>query len=167
MKAGFFFAFSLGTLALGSAIGVRANAAAAPASRMAQVEVDPGERILNASCQDCHDLHSVQTAAMDEAGWTKTVNTMIEMGATVAPEDVPVLVKYLAFKHGPVPDGPGKSILLNTCTMCHDLARIKFGRRSSEEWEETLVSMLNEGAPLNEADFVTIHHYLSEHFGID
>jgi competence protein ComEA len=89
------------------------------------------------------------------------------MGATVAAEDVPVLVKYLTFQHGPVPEGPGKMVLLNTCTMCHDLSRIKFGRRSPEEWEETLISMLNEGAPLNDQDFVTIHQYLSQHFGVD
>ncbi len=134
---------------------------------MAQFEIDPGEKIMNESCQDCHDLRGIQTAAMDAAGWTKTVNSMIEMGATVSKEDVPVLVKYLTFAHGPLPEGPGKSVLLNTCTMCHDLSRVKFGRRSTEEWEETLVSMLNEGAPLNDADFAAVHHYLSQNFGVD
>ena len=122
---------------------------------------------MNASCQDCHDLRTIQTSAMDADGWTKTVNSMIEMGATVAKEDIPVLVKYLTFRHGPLPEGPGKAVLLNTCTMCHDLGRIKFGRRSAEEWEETLISMLNEGAPLNDEAFAAVHHYLSENFGVD
>ena len=75
--------------------------------------------------------------------------------------------QYLAQHHGPVPDGPGKQILLNICTMCHDLGRIRLGRRSPEEWEETLVSMLNEGAPLSDEDFPVIHAYLSKHFGIE
>jgi len=49
--------------------------------------------------------------------------------------------------------------------MCHDLGRIRLGRRSSEEWEETLISMLNEGAPLSDEAFPVIHAYLSKNFG--
>ncbi len=126
-----------------------------------------GERIINASCQDCHDTRRIQTAAMDAEGWSKTVAAMIDKGAEVSTEDLPVLVAYLAQSHGPVPDGAGKSILLNTCTMCHDLKRIRLGRRSPEEWEETLISMLNEGAPLSDDQFPVIHEYLSRNFGVE
>jgi cytochrome c5 len=168
LKAGFILSATLGTAALCAAVTARAVAAAPePPALLAQGEPDRGEQIMNASCQDCHDLRTIQTAAMDVDAWTKTINSMIEMGATVAKEDIPVLVKYLAFAHGPVPEGPGKAVLLNTCTMCHDLGRIKFGRRSSEEWEETLITMLNEGAPLNDADFAIVHEYLSRNFGVD
>lgn len=125
------------------------------------------EQIMNAGCQDCHGIRVIQVQAMDTEGWTKTVTTMIEKGAKVAKEDVPILVAYLVDNHGPLPEGAGKSIVLNTCTMCHDLKRIKLGRRSSEEWEETLNSMLNEGAPLNDQEFSTVHAYLSRHFGIE
>jgi hypothetical protein len=104
---------------------------------------------------------------MDAAGWEKTVGVMIDKGAKVAKEDVPVLVSYLAEQHGPIPDGPGKEIVLNTCTLCHDLKRIRLGRRSTEEWEETLISMLNEGAPLSDEGFARVHAYLSRHFGLD
>ena len=128
---------------------------------------EKGERIMNASCQSCHDTRRIQVAAMDAQGWSKTIVTMVEKGAKVAKEDVPVLVNYLVDNHGPLPDGPGKSIVLNTCTLCHDLKRIKLGRRSPEEWEETLVSMLNEGAPLSDVDFPVVHEYLSAHFGIE
>jgi cytochrome c5 len=103
---------------------------------------------------------------MTPEAWGKTVATMIEMGAKVSKEDVPVLVQYLAQHHAPVPEGPGKQILLNICTMCHDLGRIRLGRRSTEEWEETLISMLNEGAPLSEEQFPVIHAYLSKNFGL-
>jgi len=130
-------------------------------------ESDPGERVMNASCQGCHTVRVIQTQAMDADAWAKRVTTEIEKGAKVSKEDLPVLVGYLAQHHGPVPEGPGKRILLNTCTMCHDLGRIRLGRRSPEEWEETLVSMLNEGAPLSDQDFPVIHEYLSEHFGIE
>jgi cytochrome c5 len=131
-------------------------------------ETDPGERIMNASCQtNCHAVRSIQTQAMDAAAWTKSVETMIDKGAKVSNEDKPVLVRYLAEHYGPIPDGPGKEIVLNTCTMCHDLNRIKLGRRSSEEWEETLISMLNEGAPLSDDAFGIVHAYLSKNYGVE
>jgi cytochrome c5 len=133
----------------------------------AQDDNERGERIQNASCLGCHDVRKIQTAAMDATGWEKTVGVMIDKGAKVAKEDVPVLVSYLAEQHGPIPDGPGKEIVLNTCTLCHDLKRIRLGRRSTEEWEETLISMLNEGAPLSDEGFARVHAYLSRHFGID
>ena len=131
-------------------------------------DVDPGERIMNASCQTtCHTVRNIQTQAMDATGWTKTVDTMVEKGAKISNDDIPTLVRYLAEHYGPIPDGPGKEIVLNTCTMCHDLNRIKLGRRSSEEWEETLISMLNEGAPLSDENFNIVHRYLSKNFGVD
>lgn len=131
-------------------------------------ESEPGERIMNASCVGaCHSIRNIQTQAMTPEGWGKTVGTMIDKGAKVSKEDVPVLVQYLAQHHAPVPEGRGKEILLNVCTMCHDLGRIRLGRRSPEEWEETLVSMLNEGAPLSEEQFPVIHGYLSKNFGIE
>jgi cytochrome c5 len=130
-------------------------------------ESERGERIMNASCQGCHTLRNLQVQAMDADGWTRSINTMIEKGAKVSKEDLPVLVDYLVRHHGPIPDGPGKQVVLNICTMCHDLSRIKLGRRSSEEWEETLISMLNEGAPLSDDDFALVHQYLSKNFGLD
>ena len=137
------------------------------ASGTSAQEAPAGERILNTSCQNCHDTRRIQTAAMNAEGWTKTVSTMIDKGAKVSKDEIPVLVGYLVQTHGPVPDGPGKSIMLNTCTMCHDLKRIRQGRRSSEEWEETLISMLNEGAPLSDQEFPVIQEYLSTHFGVE
>jgi cytochrome c5 len=138
------------------------------AVRSAAQESEPGERIMNASCVNaCHSVRVIQTQALTAEAWSKTVATMIEMGASVPKADVPVLVEYLAQHYAPVPEGRGKQILLDICTMCHDLGRIRLGRRSPEEWEETLVSMLNEGAPLSEEAFPVIHAYLSEHFGIE
>ena len=136
------------------------------ASTSAQ-DPDPGETIMLKSCQGCHDIRVIQTTAHDAQGWTQLIAAEIKRGAVVSKEDMPVLVKYLTLHHGPVPDGPGREILLNTCTMCHDLGRIKTGRRTPEEWEETLISMLNEGAPLSDAQFPAIHRYLSRNFGVE
>ena len=163
----FLFASALTTCAFVFAATGGASAFAKAPAGLAQ-ESEPGERVMNASCVDaCHSVRVIQTQAMTPEAWGKTVATMIEMGAKVSKEDVPVLVQYLSQHHAPVPEGPGKQILLNICTMCHDLGRIRLGRRSTEEWEETLVSMLNEGAPLSEEQFPVIHAYLSKNFGIE
>jgi len=152
----------------GASAFAEAPAAVNASAKEAQGSSEAGERIMNASCVNaCHDIRPIQTSAMTAEAWGKTVATMIEKGAKVSSEDVPVLVDYLASRHPPVPEGPGKEILLNICTMCHDLGRIRLGHRSPEEWEETLVSMLNEGAPLSDEQFPVIHAYLSRNFGIE
>ena len=126
---------------------------------------DKGEQILNASCSGCHDLRPIQTSAHDKEGWNDVVQNMLQKGADVSDADVPVLLDYLVTAHGPMPDGRGKDIVLNVCTMCHDLGRIRMGHRSAQEWEETLNSMLNEGAPLSDADFPIVLAYLAKNFG--
>jgi competence protein ComEA len=66
-----------------------------------------------------------------------------------------------------MPDGPGKDIVLNTCTICHDLSRIKTVRHTKEEWQETLIAMLNEGAPLSDENFPVVLNYLAKNFGVN
>jgi cytochrome c5 len=145
---------------------VRAEPAASLAPA-AQADGDRGERLMNASCQGCHELRVLQVQAKNTEEWTKTIDDMIAKGAKVAKEDIPVLADYLVDHHGPLPNGAGKAVVLNVCTMCHDLKRIRFGRRSPEEWEETLNAMLNEGAPLPDDQFPVVHAYLSRHFGVE
>lgn len=132
-----------------------------------QAQGDPGEAIVNAACQECHTIRTIQTQALDATAWEARIRTEIGRGAKVTEEQVPVVVEYLAFAHGPLPDAPGKDVLLNTCTMCHQLDRVLFAPRSSDEWEETLFAMLNEGAPLSQDEFVRVHDYLSTYFGTD
>jgi cytochrome c5 len=125
---------------------------------------DKGEQIQNGACLSCHDLRPIQTAALDKAGWTMVVDSMIEKGAEVKSADKPVLVDFLTRGHGPLPEGPGKDILLNTCTVCHDLGRVRIHTVSREEWEETLAAMLNEGAMLSDQDFPVLLNYLARNF---
>jgi cytochrome c5 len=166
-KFGFILSVCLATAVLVFSGGAAAREGSSPSPAGAQESALP-EALLQKNCQGCHDLRPIQTSAMDADGWTKTIRAMIDdNGAEVRDADIPALVKYLVQHHGPVPDGPGRKILLNTCTMCHDLGRIKTGRRSAEEWEETLISMLNEGAPLSDAEFPVIHDYLSKHFNVE
>lgn len=144
----------------------RVTSAATPAAATAAAaqDSDKGEKILNVSCAGCHDLRPITTGAKDKEGWNDIVQNMLQKGADVADADIPVLVDYLAEHYGPMPEGKGKDIVLNVCTMCHDLSRVKRGRRSPQEWMETLNSMLNEGAPLSDADYPVVLAYLSKNF---
>ena len=154
--------------ALAFAATLGASLGAAPAAVPAQAgEGDKGERLMNASCQGCHELRTLQVQAKNADEWTASVQDMVTKGAKIAKEDIPVLVDYLVDHHGPLPDGRGKAIVLNVCTMCHDLKRIRLGRRSPEEWEETLNAMLNEGAPLSDDQFPIVHAYLARNFGVE
>lgn len=128
------------------------------------VNQDKGEQLQNAACLGCHDLRPIQTAAYDKAGWTTVIESMVQKGAEVKDADKPALVEYLFRNHGPLPDGPAKAILLNTCTLCHDLGRVRAHTVTREEWEETLLAMLNEGAMLSDQDFPVLLNYLARNF---
>jgi len=123
-----------------------------------------GEQIQNAACLGCHDLRPIETSAYDRDGWNMVVSSMISKGAEVKDADKPLLVDFLFRNHGPLPDGPGKQILLNTCTLCHDLSRVRAHTVSRDEWEETLLAMLNEGAMLSDQDFPVLLNYLARNF---
>ena len=122
------------------------------------------ERLMNTSCSSCHELRKIQTQALDADGWKSVVTSMIEKGAKVEPDNLPILLDYLVKQHGPLPDGPGKTILLNTCTRCHDLKRVKEHGATRRQWAETLLAMLNEGAPLSDEELPVILEYLTATF---
>jgi cytochrome c5 len=136
------------------------------ASAAAQSPKRDGEAILNASCNGCHDMTVIQTSAKSQEEWEQTLEQMIQRGAKVSAEDRPILLTYLVRAHGPMPNGPGKDIVLNTCTICHDLSRVKRSMHTEEEWEGTLIAMLNEGAPLSDDDFPIVLAYLTKNFGV-
>jgi len=148
--------------AVSLAAAVLLSAATSSAQRPSE-----GQQLVEKRCQGCHTMRRVDTSAKDANGWRETIQVMIQDGAEIEESEIPVMVQFLAREHGPVPEGPGKQILLNICTQCHNLQRIKNGRRSPEEWEETLLAMLNEGAPVSDEQLPVIHAYLSRHFGVD
>ena len=122
------------------------------------------EKIVNTTCISCHDMRPIQTQALDADGWKKIVQSMIDKGATVDKGDIPMLVSFLEDNYGPLPEGNGKAILLEKCTVCHDLKRVKQHLASPEEWADTLTSMENEGLMLSQEEFGIILRYLARNF---
>jgi hypothetical protein len=137
------------------------------ASTQRGFEREPGEVALNRSCLDCHDLTPIRTQAYDSEGWSGIVDQMVGHGATVEEADRPALTEYLARTYGPLPEGEGKNVLLNNCTICHNRDRIfAHAGVDREHWETTLLSMLNEGALLTDEEFGTLLNYLDRNFGL-
>jgi cytochrome c5 len=139
-------------------------AAAAALAAAQDAPANKGEQIMSGSCLNCHDIRPIQITALDKEGWSGIVEAMIDRGANVDKMDVPVLVDYLSRTYGPLPEGAGKKILLNTCTVCHDLSRVKRTALDPEGWQDLLGAMLNEGAMLSEQDFPVLLAYLARNF---
>ncbi|MGH9412515.1 MAG: hypothetical protein ACRD0Y_02135 [Terriglobales bacterium] len=70
-----------------------AAAASAPVPEEADAAV--GQLVL-ARCGSCHGLNTLVQHPQNAAGWSKTVDEMIGMGAQVSPQDKPALIAYLA-----------------------------------------------------------------------
>ena len=137
---------------------------AAGASGQDTSKTEPGEEILTRACLKCHDHRAVDTQALDEEGWSKAVKAEIAKGAELKGSEIPVLVDYLTRFHGPLPDGAGKDVILTICTQCHDLQRVRRTRLTAEGWADVLGNMINEGAPLTDADFAAALRYLARNF---
>ena len=56
------------------------------------------------------------------------------------------------------------AILLNTCTICHDLQRVRTRRATPEGWKELLEEMIFEGAPLSDDNIPILLTYLARNF---
>ena len=61
-----------------------------------------------------------------------------------------------------LPDGPGKQVLLRSCTTCHDLDEVtKFkGYYTRAQWKDIVVTMREYGATLDEAEVEPLAEYL-------
>jgi competence protein ComEA len=66
---------------------------------------------------------------------------------------------------GSAADDPDAGLFAQTCSKCHDGARITAVRRTRTEWEEVLTKMIAMGAVGSEEDFEKIFGYLRRHHG--
>jgi cytochrome c5 len=136
-----------------------------------------GKKILQNSCTACHGLDDVVNSHMDKTGWTNLVESMISNGAQVDDKDKPVLVDYLVKNFGPqggqqaAAGGsggggePGKMILENACTACHDLDLVMDMKLSKDEWADLVKSMISKGAAVEDKDVPVLVEYLAKTYG--
>lgn len=99
-------ALALAAILVATGSGLRenaaANAAAAAAALPPAAEADAavGQLVLQ-RCGSCHGLDTLSHNPQDAQGWGRTVDTMVQMGARVSPQERGPLVDYLARHFGP------------------------------------------------------------------
>ncbi|MBV9549065.1 MAG: hypothetical protein JO256_05260 [Alphaproteobacteria bacterium] len=63
-----------------------------------------------------------------------------------------------------LPDGPGKGETVAACSGCHGLGQLTGEHRNAQQWQATVISMINNGAPVSDGDFDKVVGYLAAHF---
>jgi virginiamycin B lyase len=74
-----------------------------PAASQAQLPEGDGKAIVQRACSVCHDTDQVARGQYSRKGWEGRVNRMIEHGAVVKKEEIPIIADYLAKNFPEVP----------------------------------------------------------------
>ena len=64
-----------------------------------------------------------------------------------------------------LPDGPGKAETVAACSGCHGIGQIMGQHHDAAQWSGIVTTMINNGAPVADADFNKVVSYLAAHFG--
>jgi len=62
-----------------------------------------GKEVVEKICSGCHDLSPITDSGFSRRDWETVVKNMIDMGATISPEEVAVITNYLASNFPPKP----------------------------------------------------------------
>ena len=66
----------------------------------------------------------------------------------------------------PLPEAPGKPILVRVCSACHDLDTATGTRHTRNEWRQVIESMIDRGAKASDEEIVAITGYLTAYAGL-
>lgn len=66
-----------------------------------------------------------------------------------------------------LPDGDGKTILLTSCTSCHDLTEVTKlrGFYTRAQWRDVIVTMKEYGAMVDDKQIDVLADYLGQNLG--
>jgi len=68
-------------------------------------------------------------------------------------------------REAPLPEGAGRSLMLQACVQCHDFKSIVSQRKTAAAWRRTVNEMIWRGAPLIADEAAVITDYLAAAFG--
>jgi len=60
-----------------------------------------GRSLVLQACAQCHDLKTVVAWRAPAAGWRRSVNEMVKLGAPLTAGEAPIVARYLAVSFGP------------------------------------------------------------------
>lgn len=134
-------------LAAGAAVCLLGASGTAIAPLAAQEQIAPsktltpgkGSELTTARCVICHDATHITRSRLSRAEWEDNIQVMITRGMPIAPDEIPVVVEYLAtyYSHAappavdsapaaasaPVEDPVQKLLTMNACVACHAVDR--------------------------------------------
>jgi sulfite dehydrogenase len=127
LVATFFGAFML--LAGGGVVSTLSAQESAPSRTLVPGK---GAELTMARCAVCHDITHVTRAKLSRGEWQDNVRNMVERGMPIAPDEIPLVIDYLATYYNrdidaPAPDAtatpardPLQQLLAdNACIGCH------------------------------------------------
>lgn len=149
----------------------------AEAQQASTLPAGEGLDVVRTACTQCHGANPFTQLREGPDAWRRQVYDMILRGAQVQPADIDLVVNYLASHFGmaPVsasasavtlPQAPGKAIIEQRCTLCHDLDRAVGTRRTTSEWDAIIGRMIALGAPMSATDARTVSAYLKANVGL-
>jgi mono/diheme cytochrome c family protein len=83
---------------------------APPQPKKVELPEGEGKSLALDYCQDCHRLTNLSRSHKSPADWKETVDTMVDRGARLPPENVDALVQYLSKNFGPKTDAPATGV---------------------------------------------------------
>ena len=63
-----------------------------------------------------------------------------------------------------LPEGPGKTEVMQVCTRCHGV-NLLAQRRSADEWSQVMGRMIGNGALMDDEQYSVVLAYLNKHLG--
>jgi competence ComEA-like helix-hairpin-helix protein len=81
-----------------------------------------GKDVVESTCTDCHSLERIKAQRLNEEGWNGIIREMLEKGAPINPNDVRLIVGYLAKNFGPE---KAKKVNINKATASEIAAGLK------------------------------------------
>lgn len=147
----------------GLAAAVVCTVAVALAGDAAALPEGKGKLAVATACVSCHDLSVVTDKRMSRQDWDASVNTMVDRGLSLSKEQASKIVAYLTRNFGPADGGGG--LVVEICSTCHELERIREQHWTKDEWREETKGMISEGAAVSDEDVDLILNYLARNFG--
>lgn len=138
-------------LAAGAAGSLLTISAATIAPLAAQEQVEPSKNLMpgkdveltTARCVICHDATHITRSRLSRAEWEDNIQVMITRGMPIAPNEIPLVVEYLATYYNrdvappsagaapaaaaPSEDPVQKLLSTNACIACHAVDRKLIG----------------------------------------
>ena len=66
----------------------------------------------------------------------------------------------------PLPDNPGKEVVIRVCTACHEASQFANARLTPEAWDNEISKMISAGAEMTGEDQAAVAAYLARNFSV-